>query len=262
MSRKNRKKLFKNILPFAKIAPNLATVSALFIGMTQVKFALLNQWEFAILAVVVAAVLDAMDGRLARLLNACSRFGAELDSLSDMVVFGVCPAIVMYIFSLSGIDRLGWVISAFFAICMGLRLARFNVHDIENVTTALSKYGFSVGVPAPAGAMLALSPIILYNAFESDIFKDPYFCAIVLAATSFLSISRIPTPTIKKLHIKKDQYILFLLSIMIAVGIIFAYTWKAFCIILLLYIISIFFCVSKAKKILANNSDDQPNPDK
>ena len=261
MSRKNRKKLFKNILPFAKIIPNLATISALFIGMTQVKYALKDEWEYALLAVIFAAILDATDGRLARMLNACSRFGAELDSLSDMVVFGVCPAIVIYLFSLSGIDRLGWVIAAFFAVCMSLRLARFNVQDIENITTALSKYGFSVGVPAPAGAMLALAPIILYNAFGYGIFKSPYFCAIVVLASGFLCISRIPTPTIKKIHIKKENYILFLMSAIISVGLIFTYTWKALCVILLLYIVSIFFCVSKAKKLLAENiSDDQTHP--
>ena len=260
MRRKNKRKIFK-ILPLAKMVPNLATLSALFVGITQIKFALKEQWEYAIIAVIGAAILDATDGRLARMLNACSRFGAELDSLSDMVVFGVCPAIVIYIFGLSEIDRLGWCIAAFFAICMSLRLARFNVQDIENITTALSKYGFSVGVPAPAGAMLALSPIILYNAFGFEIFKDSYFCAVVVLMSGFLCISKIPTPTIKKIHIKREQYMLFLLSAIIAVGIVFTYTWKALCLIILLYIVSIFFCISKAKKVM-NSSDDQANPNK
>lgn len=230
--------------------PNLATLSAMFVGLTQVKFALQSQWEYAILAVVGSALLDATDGRLARILNACSRFGAELDSLSDLVVFGVCPAITLYLFSLSGYDRTGWVVSTFFVICMALRLARFNVHDIENVNTILSKHGFSVGVPAPAGAVLQLFPIILYNAFGKETFKDANLCMGISIITSLLCISQIPTFTIKKVHIKKEMYTIFLLGIIISACIVFIYTWRAFSVIVVLYIISIFFSYSKAKSII------------
>lgn len=251
--KRNRKKSLKN-LPFGKMLPNLATLSAMFTGLTQIKFSLQSQWEYAILAVIGAALLDATDGRLARMLNACSRFGAELDSLSDLVVFGVCPAIVLYMFSLSTMDRTGWVVCTFFAICMALRLARFNVHDIENVSTILSKHGFSVGVPAPAGAILHLFPVILYNAFELESFKAPYFCVCVSICASLLCISKIPTFTIKKVHIKKEMYTLFLLGTIIMACIIFIYTWKALSLIVCFYIVSMFLSYSKAKSIVTQEN--------
>lgn len=256
--RKSRKKVFKN-LPFSRMVPNLATLSALFVGLTQIKFAIKEQWEYVILALLGAAILDATDGRLARMLNACSRFGAELDSLSDLIVFGACPGIVMYFFSLAQADRIGWVVCAFFVICMALRLARFNVHDIENVENSLSKYGFSVGVPAPAGAMLNLFPIILYNAFGLEIFREPHVCIAVSIVASLLCVSRIPTFTIKKVHIKKEMYTVFLLGIIATICIIFIYTWKAFSVGIFLYLVSIFFSYSKAKAVLKKENDQTPN---
>ncbi len=254
--KRNHNKVLTNF-PIARIIPNLATLSALFIGLTQIKFALKMQWEYTILAVIGAALLDATDGRLARMLNACSRFGAELDSLSDLVVFGVCPGIVMYLFALSSIDRIGWVVCVFFVVCMALRLARFNVHDIENITTELSKRGFSVGVPAPAGAILNLFPIVLYNAFGSSFFQNPYFCLFISIITSLLCISQIPTFTIKKIHIKKQAYTVFLLGIVVSASIIFIYTWKAMSVIVVAYIISIFFSYMKAKSIIKKSNNEE-----
>ncbi|MDR0942336.1 MAG: phosphatidylcholine/phosphatidylserine synthase [Holosporales bacterium] len=248
MRRRNKKKILKN-LSLSRIVPSLATLTALLVGLTQIRFALREQWELAVIALVIAAFFDATDGRLARLLNSCSRFGAELDSLSDFAVFGLCPAVVMYLYSLSNLGRTGWAISIFFAACMGLRLARFNAHDIENVKTPLSGKFFT-GTPAPAGAVLSLFPIILYNAFQLEIFKDPYFCAVNALVAGLLCISTIPTLSIKKFHIRRDQYVLFLLSISLAIGIVFAYTWKAFCVIIAAYVASLFVCAKKAKILL------------
>jgi CDP-diacylglycerol--serine O-phosphatidyltransferase len=246
--RRNKQMMLKE-LHFGKMLPNLATLTALFVGLSQIKFSLQEQWEYAILAVVGAAILDATDGRLARMLGVCSRFGAELDSLSDLIAFGVCPAITLYLFSLQKIDRIGWVVCVFFAMCMALRLARFNVCDIENITTELSKKGFSVGVPAPAGAILNLFPIILYNAFELELFKSCYICLVWSIISSLLCVSKIPTFTIKKLHIKKEQYMIFLIDAIIAASVVFIYTWKAFSVIVLLYIGSIFYSRLQAKSI-------------
>lgn len=251
--RKNKKKFLGN-LSLGKILPNLATLSALLIGMTQVRFALREQWEFAIIAVVIAAFFDATDGRLARLFNACSRFGAELDSLSDFAVFGVCPALVMYLYSLHNLNRLGWIVSVFFAVCMCLRLARFNTHDIENIKTPLSGKFFT-GVPAPAGAILGLSPIILFNAFNLKVFQNEYLCAVNMLIAGVLCVSKIPTLSIKKFHIKRSNYTIFLLAIMISIGVVFTYTWRAFCVIILAYIVSIFICNQKAKDILKHSND-------
>jgi CDP-diacylglycerol--serine O-phosphatidyltransferase len=255
MGRKNHKKFLK-LLPIRKIMPNLATLSAFFVGITQIKFAMAEKWEFAIIALISAAFLDAMDGRLARLFNSCSRFGAELDSLSDFAVFGVAPAIVMYLYCLSRLNRLGWILVVFFAICMCLRLARFNTHDIENIKTPFSGKFFT-GVPAPAGAILALFPIILFNAFELDFFKNPYLSGINIVVVGILCISRLPTPSIKKLHINRNQYTSFLLGVIVVIGIIFTYTWKAFSVVVLFYVVSLFFCKRKVKKILNTSFNDQ-----
>ena len=249
-----KRKIFENV-PVGKIVPNLATLSALVFGMMQVRFALTSDWEHAIIMVVIAAFFDATDGRLARLFNSCSRFGAELDSLSDFAVFGLCPSIVIYLYSLSALNRIGWMISAFFAVCMCLRLARFNTHDIENIKTPLSGKFFT-GVPAPAGAVLALFPIILFNAYGLEIFKNEYFCAIDVVISGFLCISKLPTPSIKKFHIKRSQFTIFMVCSFLAIGITFAYTWKVFCTIVVLYIVSIFFCIRKMKHIIKEQSDN------
>ena len=249
----NRKRLFSK-LPIGKMLPNIATLTSLFVGIMQIKFALSSQWEYVLLCLVSAAFLDATDGRLARLLNSCSRFGAELDSLSDFAVFGISPAIVMYVFGLSELDRIGWIFSVFFAICMCLRLARFNTHDIENIKTPLSGKFFT-GVPAPAGAVLCVLPIIAYNAFGNEIFRSPYICSIVVVISAILLISKVPTFSIKKVHIKREYYVVFLLGVVIAGGVIFAFTWKAFLIVALMYAVSIFFSNSMAKKILSKENE-------
>lgn len=251
--KRRRPKIFEN-LPLGHIVPNLATLAALVAGTTQIRFALREQWGFAVVAVVIAAFFDATDGRLARLFKSCSRFGAELDSLSDFAVFGLCPSVVMYLYSLSSLNRLGWITSVFFAVCMCLRLARFNTHDIENVKTPLSGRFFT-GVPAPAGAVLAMFPIILFNAFGYDIFKNEYLCALDVFIAGILCISRIPTLSIKKFHVKKSNFVVFLLSMFLAIGVVFTYTWKAFCVIVLAYIASIFLCARRAKRILSAAND-------
>ncbi|MDR1288998.1 MAG: phosphatidylcholine/phosphatidylserine synthase [Holosporales bacterium] len=262
MGKRRKKKIFRR-LSIGRILPNLTTLASLFTGLTQIRFAISGQWEYVISAVLIAAFLDATDGRLARMLNSCSRFGAELDSLSDFAVFGLCPAIVMYCYSLSKLDRIGWIVSVFFAICMCLRLARFNTHDIEQIKNPFNGKFFT-GVPAPAGAILAMFPISLYNAFNgAEIFRNEYLSILSVIIAGILCISRVPTLSIKKFHIKREQYTLFLLCIVISACIVFAYTWKALCLITIAYIFSIFYTAKKAKKLLMNSSssDDQYSPD-
>ena len=253
----NKRELL-NKISINKLIPNIITLSSLFVGLTQIKCALVGKWEFAVVMVLISAILDASDGRLARLLNSCSRFGAELDSIADFAAFGIGPAITLYLYSLSNLNRIGWIASIFFAICMGLRLARFNTHDIENIKTPLSGQFFT-GVPAPAGALLAEFPIVLYNAFELDIFKNPYLCLINIIIVGLLCISTLPTLSIKKAHIKREQYNKFFLLIIISVSIIFIFTWKALSILIIMYIISIFTCHRKAKSILNNEKSSKKN---
>ncbi|MDR1476211.1 MAG: phosphatidylcholine/phosphatidylserine synthase [Holosporales bacterium] len=254
MVRPRRKKILKK-LPVGKIVPNLATLASLFVGLTQVRFAISSQWEWVVGAAIVSVFLDATDGRLARYLNACSRFGAELDSLADFAVFGLCPAFVMYFYSLAKLDRVGWIVAVFFTICMCLRLARFNTHDIENIKNPLAGKFFT-GVPAPAGALLAMLPIILYNASNLDLFTNEYLSAVSVVSSGILCISRIPTISIKKFHVKRERYTLFLLCIVVSACLTFAFTWKALCFIMMAYIVSIFFTAKKAK-LLLHDCDDQ-----
>lgn len=248
MPRKNRKKIFRD-LSLKKVIPNIATLSALLVGLAQVRFAMKGEWTCVVLSTLGAAFLDMTDGRLAKMFNACSRFGAELDSLSDFVVFGVCPAFVIYLFSMATMDKLGWMISVFFCVCMCLRLARFNTHDIEKIKTPLSGK-FFIGVPAPAGALIALFPVILYNAFGAEFFKHPYINGFSTLIAGILCISKIPTFSIKNVHIKREQYTFFMLFIAIIICAVFVYTWKTLCFAIALYIISIFFSYKKAKALL------------
>ena len=142
----------------SKMIPNIITVGALSAGFTAIRFAFDGKWEFAVVAILVAAILDALDGRMARLLKSASDFGAELDSLSDVIAFGVAPAVVIYVWALSSVDGPGWIAALFFVVCAALRLARFN--------TTLGKlppyaYNYFTGVPAPAGAGLAILPLVV-----------------------------------------------------------------------------------------------------
>jgi CDP-diacylglycerol--serine O-phosphatidyltransferase len=247
MRKKTRQKIFRR-LSFGRILPSVITLSALLVGLTQIRFSLSGEWRLVVLATLGAAFLDMMDGRLARLLNSSSRFGAELDSLSDFVVFGVCPSFVVYVFSLNQIENLGWMVSSFFCSCMCLRLARFNTHDIEKSKAPVPS-NFFVGVPAPAGALIALLPVILYNAFGFDVFRSQYFSLCSTIGSGILCISRVPTFSVKKIQIKREGYTVFMLLAGVGICAAFVYTWKTLCFFVVLYIISIFFSYKKAKKL-------------
>lgn len=226
-------------LHIKKLIPNLITIASMFIGLTQIKFAFAEKWNLVVTFTLLSAILDASDGLVARKLGTSSRFGAELDSIADFAAFGIGPAISLYLYSLFYINRIGWVAAIFFAMCMGLRLARFNTLDIEN---KMGDKRFFIGVPAPAGAILAEFPIILYNAFKLEIFQNPYLCFITSIITGVLCISTIRTLSIKKRKIKKEHYKLFFFTVMFIPLLIFTFTWKFLVCLVILYIISIFSC--------------------
>jgi CDP-diacylglycerol---serine O-phosphatidyltransferase len=149
-------------IPLRAVLPNTVTALALCSGLTAIRFAILGNWEVAVLMVLAAAVFDGLDGKIARLVRAESRFGAELDSLSDAISFGVAPALILYLWSLNGLGRFGWMIALLLALFCALRLARFNA-QIDREHQPHKSAGFLTGVPAPAGAMLALTPVFLWN---------------------------------------------------------------------------------------------------
>lgn len=179
-------------LSLRAMLPNAITAAALCSGLTGVRFAIDGQWAYAILAVVLAAVLDGIDGRIARLLNAQSRFGAELDSLADSISFGVAPAIILYLWSLNQLDRFGWFAALAFAICCALRLARFNA-QIDTDEQPHKSAGFLTGVPAPVGAGLAFAPFYLWQETQEELFRHPVFMSAWVAAIAVLMISNMAT---------------------------------------------------------------------
>jgi len=179
-------------LTLRAMLPNAITAAALCSGLTGIRFAIEGQWGFAIALVVLAGVLDGIDGRVARLLNAQSRFGAELDSLEDSLSFGVAPALILFMWSLQDWPRFGWFAALAFAICCALRLARFNAR-IDSDDQPHKSAGFLTGVPAPAGAGLAFTPFYIWTETGLEFFRNPVVTAIWLALIAVLMISNMAT---------------------------------------------------------------------
>ncbi len=188
--------------PGIRLLPNAITVLAMSAGLSAVQFAIVGMWGAAIGAIAAAALLDGLDGRLARMLDATSKMGAELDSLADAISFGVAPALVIYIWGFDG-NRGGWVVALIFAVCMVLRLARFNtLLDVERPPYAKE---FFVGVPAPAGGLLLLLPLIVDEQFGrpdgDDWWSNGYVVAVWTVAVALLLVSRIPTLSVKTIKV-------------------------------------------------------------
>lgn len=190
-------------LSLRAMLPNMITAAALCAGLTGVRFAIEGVWAYAVLAVLLAGVLDGIDGRIARLLNAQSRFGAELDSLADSLSFGMAPALILYMWALKDLERFGWFAALAFAICCALRLARFNARiDVENQPHKLA--GFLTGVPAPVGAGLAFLPFYLWLETGEAIFRDPIVLSIWIAAIAILMISNMATLSWTAIRPRRD----------------------------------------------------------
>ncbi len=179
-------------LTLRALVPNAITSAALCCGLTGIRFAIGGDFRAAVLAVILAGMLDGLDGRVARAMRAQSRFGAELDSLSDAIAFGVAPALILYLWSLQQMPRLGWFAALALAVCCALRLARFNAQiDVADQPDKIA--GFLTGVPAPVGAGLALMPLDLWIASGRAEFREPVLVAIWTAIVGFLMISNMAT---------------------------------------------------------------------
>jgi CDP-diacylglycerol--serine O-phosphatidyltransferase len=183
--------------------PNAITAMALCLGLTGVSLAVRGEWERALGAVILAGVLDGLDGRIARLLRAQSKFGAELDSLSDNIAFGTAPALILFLWSLQAAPRFGWIAALALAVCCALRLARFNAR-IDAAEQPHKSAGFNTGVPAPAGAGLAFMPMYLWLISGNDIFRNwqPVMAWTVFIAA--LMISSLPTYSWSTIRIRRD----------------------------------------------------------
>jgi CDP-diacylglycerol--serine O-phosphatidyltransferase len=222
-------------LSLRAVVPNAITAAALCSGLTGVRFAIVGDWEKALYAIVLAGMLDGIDGRIARLLKAKSRFGAELDSLADSLSFGMAPALVLFLWSLQELPRFGWFASLAFAICCALRLARFNAR-IDMDDQPHKSAGFLTGVPAPVGAGLAFLPMFLWMATGEPVFREPWLVAAWVAAMAFLMISNIATLSWKSIRPRRS----IRLEAIALVGLVFAalltepwWTLAAICVVYL-----------------------------
>ncbi|RED53602.1 CDP-alcohol phosphatidyltransferase family protein [Aestuariispira insulae] len=221
-------------LSINKVIPNAITVSATCAGLTGIRFAIEGRWEYAAAAILIAAVLDALDGRMARLLKASSEFGAELDSLSDFVSFGAAPAMIMYYWLLNGLGGIGWAVALFFAICMGLRLARFN-SSLDKLPPYA--YNYFQGVPAPAGAGLALLPMLLTFVLpEVKEYMAPELIAVWLLGAALLLVSSLPTYSFKKMKIPPHMMIPGLALFALALALLVGKTWATMSVVLIGYL--------------------------
>ncbi|NNM72326.1 CDP-diacylglycerol--serine O-phosphatidyltransferase [Enterovirga aerilata] len=235
-----RRRLFNRPVPFRVIAPNLITLVALCLGLTAIRLAYEGKLEPSVLAIVVAALLDGVDGRVARLLKGTSRFGAELDSLADFVNFGVAPALVLYSFVLHDAKAFGWIVALIFAIATGLRLARFNVM-IEDPDRPEWKKDFFVGMPAPAGAGTVLLPIYLhFLGWPAEWQFLPVVLGYVLVI-ALLMVSTIPTYSGKTMgkRIPRDWVLPIFVMTVAVFGLVVSFPFEALVIITIFYLATI-----------------------
>ena len=209
-------------LPLVQLLPNIVTLLGLCAGLTSMRYAVAGSFEAAAGLLVLAALIDGIDGLLARKLNAASHFGAELDSLSDFVCFGVAPGVFVYIFVLQDWPGLGWLLVLVYVLCACLRLARFNVN--RNAPPPPGRAHF-VGVPAPAGAMLALLPIYLTLAGWLDLREIPVASGIYVGAVGLLMISRLPTPSLKSVRIPRKRAVLVMVAMVVYAGALISRPW-------------------------------------
>lgn len=245
--------------PFTALLPHIITVTALCSGLTGIRFALQANWEGAIFAILLAAFLDGVDGRLARLLGTTSHFGAELDSFADMINFGVAPALVMYFFSLHNLGNPGWAVVLFFSVCMILRLARFNVMAYDETKLPFWGKHFSVGAPAPAAALLCLSPLIFELTFAKLHF-DAVSVAVIMVCVGGLMVSRVPTLSLKKLPLTQQHAIPVVLVVVVLLGCLYSAPLQTLCAIIFSYVMTapwVYWKYCQFLKNRPNSSQDE-----
>nr|WP_321525882.1 CDP-diacylglycerol--serine O-phosphatidyltransferase [uncultured Cohaesibacter sp.] len=237
----NPRRRFKAV-PFRLIAPNLVTLMALCAGLTGIRMAIDGRFETALVSIAAAAFLDGVDGRVARMLKGTSRFGAELDSLTDFVNFGVAPALILHVWILHAFQSIGWIGSLIFAIAMVLRLARFNVALADRNQPAWKK-NFFVGVPAPAGALTVLAPIYLELSGlpHTDLAAPLVLIYTILIA--MLVVSTLPTYSGKTIGVRipRANVLPLILGVVAAVAILFSYPWITMTVLVVVYLASIPF---------------------
>jgi CDP-diacylglycerol---serine O-phosphatidyltransferase len=237
-------------VPFRVLLPNLITLLALCLGLTAIRMAIEGRFDYAAAAILVAAVLDGLDGRVARLLQSTSRFGAELDSLADFVSFGVAPAMVLYMWGLGTLRSVGWIAVLVFAICAGLRLARFNVM-LDDPNRPPYAANFFVGIPAPAGAIIVMLPVYLEFLGTPRTFAHAPLALIYVVGIALLMVSKFPTWSGKRVgsRVPREHVLLvFVLAVLFA-GLLLSYPWEVLTGASFLYLAAIPFAYLHYKKL-------------
>jgi CDP-diacylglycerol---serine O-phosphatidyltransferase len=245
-------------IPLRTLVPNAITVLALCAGLLGIRYGISADWNRAAICIVLAAFLDMMDGRIARLLKGQSRFGAELDSLSDVTAFGVAPAIILYLWMLAQIGpadpayeywvRFGWLVALAHAVCGALRLARFNAH-IDVLDQPHKSAGFLTGIPAPAGAGLALLPLFLWLWTGGEIFHEPLLVAPWAALVAFLMVSNLATFSWGSLKLRSHVRFGALVVIALIGAALFTAPWATLSIAATLYAAMIPFSIASYARV-------------
>ena len=246
-------------IPLRAVVPNAVTALALCVGLTGVRFAIAEEWDLAVAMIVLAAVLDGMDGRIARALKGQTRFGAELDSLSDVIAFGASPAIILHLWSLQNLPSWGWVFALAYAACMALRLARFNARiDVEDQPHKSA--GFNTGVPAPAGAGLLLLPIIVWLASERQWtwLADYRIVAPWAAFVAFLAISSLATFSWGSLRLRRKVRLEAIVVIALLGGALVSVPWQTLTVCGIVYLAMIPFSVMSYARIKRQRASATP----
>lgn len=235
-------------LPLRAVAPNAITALALCAGLSGVRFAIGGRWELAATMVVLAGALDGVDGRIARLLRGESRFGAELDSLSDAISFGVAPALILYLWSLQAFQPIGWICSLILAVFCALRLARFNAR-IDETEQPHRSAGFNTGVPAPAGAGLALTPLFLWLSTGENLLRSPYLVAPWTALVAALMVSSLATFSWSSLRLRRHVRFEALVLVVVIFAALVAAPWQTLSAVSLTYLATLPFSVTAYAKV-------------
>ena len=237
------------------LIPNAVTVMGLAAGISAIRFAIAERWELAVGLIFLAAVIDGLDGRIARVLKASSEFGAQLDSLSDFACFGVAPALVLFLWTLNAGAGMGWTVSLLFAVCMALRLARFNA-SLGDPDRAVWTTYFFTGAPAPASSSIVLLPMMLSFEFGDSILREPLLVAIYTIGVSLLTVSTIPMYSGKGLKLRHRHLLPALLLVGLLFTLIVGYPWQTLSLLVIGYVCSIPFSIRSHRRHKARAQEE------
>ncbi len=251
-------------VPFRVLLPNLVTLLSMCAGLTAMRLAVEGKLETAVVAILIAAVLDGLDGRLARMLKSTSRFGAELDSLSDFLSFGVAPAFILYTYGLHDLKSVGWVVALLFASASALRLARFNV-AIDDPHRPDWQKDFFVGMPAPAGALTGLLPLYLHLMGAGRVPGTAFLEAAYLLFIAFMMVSRIPTFAGKTLgtRVPRSYVVPLMIGVVAVVALLATHTFEMLALITVVYLAAVPLMVKRYRsleRLHGRTAPDAPPP--